>query len=164
MTRTPSCQRQRSRDDGRRRLSHGVPDDGARGDPVGLHCGRQRYLHGEQGRLHLVNAGHGLRRRHRLGHREPGLGGNQRFHRRDGGGEHGFVGEQVGAHRRPLRTLPREDPYWTPVVLPHRALIRNIPLRDLTQPLDQLLKTSSDDRRAHRPVGTAARQRISQIR
>lgn len=43
-----------------RGLAQRVADDRAGRYAVGLHCGRQRDLHGKQGRLHPVDAGHDL--------------------------------------------------------------------------------------------------------
>jgi hypothetical protein len=77
---------------------------------VCLHSGRQGDLHGEQHRLHLVLTGHHLRHRHRGGHREPGLAGDQWLGVRDIGGKHRFGRQQLSTHRRPLRTLPGKHP------------------------------------------------------
>ena len=51
----------------------------------------------------------------------PDSRGDQRLDLGDGGGEHRFVGQQLGAHRRPLRALPGEHPYRAAVVLADRG-------------------------------------------
>ena len=95
------------------------------------------------GGLDPVDAGHRLGRRHRLGHREPGLAGDQRLRFRDGRGEHRFGRKQLGAHRGPLRTLAGEHPHRSPVVLPDRGLIRSVAVGDLAQRLGQLRRGCS---------------------
>ncbi len=75
----PVFQRQRSGHHRCRGLAHRVADYGAWPHPVGPHRGGQRDLHGEQRRLDPIDAGHRLGCRDRLGYREPGLPGDQRF-------------------------------------------------------------------------------------
>ena len=164
MTRTPSSSDSAPGDHGRRGLAERVSDDRARAHPVGLHRRGQRDLHGEQGRLHPVDTGHGLRRRHRLGHREAGLLGDQRLEVGDGCGENRFVGQQVGAHGRPLRTLPGEHPHRSAVVVAHSGLIRELTVGDLAQSFDQLGESFGDHRGTHRPVRAPAGKGVGQIR
>ena len=80
----PVFQRQRSSHDRGSHFAQRMADDRTRTDPVRLHRCGQRDLHGEQGGLHPVDTGHGLRCHHRLGHREPGLAGNQGLDHPDG--------------------------------------------------------------------------------
>ena len=93
-----------------------MADDRARAHPVCLHGGGQRDLHGEQRRLDPVDTGHDLAAPTSPRSPRTGLRGDQRLGSRDGRGEHRLVGQQVSAHRRPLRTLPGEHPHRTPVV------------------------------------------------
>ena len=157
-------QRQRSGDDGCRGLTQGVADDRAGGDAVGLHRGGQGDLHGEQGGLHAVDAGDLLGCGQRFGHREAGLRGDQRLDLGDRGGEYRLVGQQVLAHRGPLRTLPGEHPDRAPVVLAHRGRDRELTVGDLTQRLAQLRGVAGQHGGAHRSVPAPAGQRVGQIR
>ena len=108
--------------------------------------------------------GHDLWRRHRLGHREPGLAGNQWLGLRDSGGKHRFRRQQLRAHRRPLRTLPGEHPHRSPVVLPSRGLIRSIAVGDLPQCLGELRLTARNDGGAYWAVRAPTRQGVGQVR
>ena len=78
-----------------RRGLHAVcPQGGGHGD-----------LHGEQRRLHPVLTGDRLLRRHRLGHRETRLLGDDRLGLRDGCGEH-RLGRQEVARPSPAHCEP----------------------------------------------------------
>ncbi|CKS48271.1 Uncharacterised protein [Mycobacterium tuberculosis] len=158
-------ERQCPRDDGRGRLTHRVSDDRARPHSVGLlHGGGQRDLNGEHCRLHFVDSGHGLLRRYRLGHRESRFCGDHRLQLGDGGREHWFAGEQLRAHRRPLRPLPGEDPDRSSITVSHRRVIEGVTVGHLAQTLDELRQVGGNHRGAHRPVRAATRQRVGQIR
>ncbi len=91
----------------------------------------------------------------------PDSSGDQRLHLGDSRGEHRFGREQLSAHRRPLRTLPGEHPYRSPIVLPDCGLIRNIAVGDLAQTPRSAPQGCCNDGRAHRPVRTPARQCIA---
>ena len=119
---------------------------------------------GEQRRLDAVDTGHGLRRRHRVGHREPGLAGDHWLDLRDSRGKHRFGRQQLRAHRRPLRTLAGEHPHRTPIIAPDRGLIRSIALGDLAQSLGELRPAARNDGGAYRAVRAPTRQGVGQIR
>jgi len=59
--------------------------------PVGAHGGASATCMVNRVGWIRVDSGRDLRCGHRLGHREPGLAGDQWFGRRDGGGEHRSV-------------------------------------------------------------------------
>ncbi len=147
-----------------RGLAQRVADDRAGRYAVGLHCGRQRDLHGKQGRLHPVDAGHDLGGGHGFGHREAGFRGDQWFDRGDGGGEYRFGGQQVGAHARPLRALPGEHPDRSAVVLADRGWVGGFAGGDFPQRLGQLRGGGGQYGGAHRPVSAPAGQGVGQIR
>ena len=143
-----------------------MTDDRGRAEPVGLHRGRQRDLHGEQGRLHAVDPGHGVGRCDRCGHREAGFFGDQRLGGGHRCGEDRFGAEQVGTHPSPLRTLPGEHPHRSAVVLAHGGRVEHVIGRavgDLPQRLGQLGVGGSDRAGTHRPVVAPACQRVGQI-
>ena len=157
-------QRQCAGDHRRGGLTHRMPDHRTRTDTASGHRRRQRDLHGEQGRLHPVDADHHIWSGHRPGHRKPGLGGDQRLDPGDGGGELRFGAQQFGTHLRPLRTLPGEHPDRAPLVATHRCLQRNVAVGDLAQRRRQLRSIPGGHRGAHRTVCPPTSQGVPQIR
>ena len=86
-------------------LAQRVPDDRPGRHTVGRHGGGQRNLHREEGGLYAIDTDHRLRCHHRLGDREAGFGGDQRFEFGDLRGEYRFARQQADTHGGPLRPL-----------------------------------------------------------
>ena len=158
-------ERQRPGDHGGGDLTHRVADDRSRHHAVGRHRRGQCDLDGEHGGLHAVDAGHGLRRRHRLGDRESGLRRDQRFEslrpwRR--------TPARWPGGRRPSPPTASPDPR-TPTpgrARPWRPRARRAPRR--RRPRASAATSSSrvvgHDDGADRPVRASTRQRVGQIR
>ena len=140
-----------------------MPDDSARAHTVGTHRGRECDLHGEDRRLHPVDPGHSLGCRHRLGDREPGLGGDQRLELCHPCGKSGFDGKQLRAHGGPLGSLTGEHPHRSAIVLSDRRRKRNLTGGDPAQCVGQLRQGGREHTRAHRPVSTPTRQCVRQV-
>ena len=130
---------------------------------VGLHRLGQRDLHREQRRLHAVDAGHRLRRRHGLGDREPGLRGDQRLHLGDGRGEDRLGGQQVRAHPGPLRALPENTHTGPRSSWPTAGSIRHVAVGDVAQGGASSPRCAAMTAVAHRPVRAPARQGVGQV-
>ena len=79
-------------------------------------------------------------------------------------GERRFVGQEVGAHRRPLGTLTREHPHRAVVALA-RPRARRAPRRRLPRARRRPARRGCrPDDRADQPVRASTRQRVGQIR
>ena len=150
-------------DDGCGDLAQRVSDDRAGRHAVGRHGGGQCDLHREEGGLNPVDTDHRLRRHHRLGDREAGLGRDHRFEFGDLGGEDRFGGEQSNAHLSPLRTLSGEHPHRATVVLADGGLQRVVALGERPQAIDECAAVVGDHGLAHRAMATAARQRVGEV-
>ena len=166
MTRTPSSSDSAPATTAAADLAHRMPDDRAGPHPVGLHGGGQRDLHGEQGRLDPVDAGHGLGRRHRLGDREPGLARRSAAPRSAtvaaNTGSSASRSAPIAAHCEPCpentHTGPRSS--W-----PDRGLVRGVAVGDLAQ-ARRSARVRSAAITAVRTGRCAApaRQRVAQVR
>ena len=107
--------------------------------------------------LHPVDAGHRLGRRHRLGHREPGLRGDQRLHLGDGRGEHRFGRPAARRPSPPTASPARRTPIPVHARLARpRADTESRPRRPRASRSASCLEAVGEDRRTHRPVVRAA--------
>ena len=151
-------ERERAGHDRGAHLAQRVPDHRTRGHSVGLHGRSHGDLHRKDGRLDLVDPGHGLRRQDRLGHREAGFRGDHRLELSDLRGEHRLGVHQLATHLGPLRALAGEHEYRPTVIVTGRRLEGLVAGGDAAQSVHQRLAGTGDDGGAHRAMAAAARE------